>query len=405
MKVDLFSATDVIEKLISPISLDEFVNCYWQRQYLVVNRSDPHYFDDILTIKDVDELLSKHPVPAARVNLGRDAVGIPPATYTSYGDQGDGTFIKPAEVLRLHKQGNTIILRTMHLFMHELGRLCQAAEAFFHCRAQANIYITPADTQSSFPHWDAHDIFVIQVAGTKCWHLHSSPLEQPLYTYQFNRDRHEIGPQIGEFTLSAGDIAYVPRGMAHNPLATEYSVHVALGVLVKTWADVFASMFESKTLSDPDCRAILPVLHGQSSFDLDKCAAEFPALAQKFLDPASMRAAILRLSEELLGSIRSDTLHMLTQFALGCSVTLSSVVELPAPGRALIEPRGDSVRVIFNGVELHVEAGLVPALELIREKRRMPVSEIPGESDVHRVALAQKLVDAGALRLHQERAP
>jgi hypothetical protein len=51
-----------------------------------------------------------------------------------------------------------------------------------------------------------------------------------------------------------------------------------------------------------------------------------------------------------------------------------------------------------------VSASLAPALEFIRRKRRVLVSEIPAESDAHRVALAQKLVDEGALRLCEKMA-
>lgn len=399
MMVDLPSGAEAMRKLINPIALEEFLHRYWQREVLVVRRDTPGYFDELLTLRDIDELLSSVPIPTARVNLGRDAVGIPATAYTAYGDQGDGMYIRPADVLRLHRQGNTIILRTMHLFMPPLGRLCAAAEAFFHCKAQANIYITPAGTQSSYPHWDAHDIFVIQVAGSKRWRLHAAPISQPLYTYQFNRDRHDIGPQIDEFTLQAGDVAYLPRGVAHDPLATDYSVHIALGVLVSTWADVFASMFESIALSDPACRGILPVRHGQHAFDMERCGMEFSAVAAKFLDVANMRAAISRMSEEFMRTRRPDTRNFLTQFALGSTVTASSIVELPPDTLAVIEPRGDSYHVMFNGVELRIDVGLGPALEFIQRKRRVSVCEIPAASDAHRIALAQKLVDEGALRL------
>lgn len=399
MMADPSSGKEVVARLIHPLPLEDFIHRHWQSQLLVINRESPEYFHDILTIENIDELLSTRPIPAIRVHLGKDAVGVPADAYIARGDQGDGTYVRPSDVLRLHKQGNTIILRTMHLFLEKLGTLCEATEAFFHCSAQANIYVTPENTQSSYPHWDAHDIFVLQIAGTKRWRLHASEVQQPLYTYRFDPARHEVGPQVDEFTLHAGDIAYLPRGMAHNPVAEGYSVHIALGVLVKTWADVFAEMFESVVLNDPECRRVIPVLHGRHGFDVEQCLAEFPAIAEKFLAVPKMHAALERLSHQFLRTRRSDTRHMLTQFANKTPVVLSTIVELPAHTFAVVERRGGNCRVVFNGLELVVDEGLQPALEYIRLHRRVCVSEIPSKSDAHRVALAQRLVDEGALRV------
>jgi ribosomal protein L16 Arg81 hydroxylase len=392
------AGADAVQKLLFPIKLQTFFDEYWQRRPLVINRADAHYFDPLLTVDDLDTLIATTPLPVARVNMGADAVGIPPERYTAFGDQGDGMYINPADVMRLHRQGNTIILRTMHLFMHSLAAFCRDIETFFQCNAQANIYMTPAGTQSSFPHWDAHDIFVIQIAGSKVWRLHEAPMQQPLYTYQFNRERHPIGEQTGEFTLHAGDIAYVPRGLAHDPVATGYSVHIALGVLVRTWADVFAAMFESVIKNDIACRAALPVNHG-CGFDVEACATQFPALAAKFLDPTAMRAALAGLSDEFLGRRRGDTRGMLTHFASGAAVTLASIVEIPENAPAIIQSRNGNCRALFNGVELQADVSVLPALVFIRQRRRVRVDSIPAESDAERIALVEHLLIQGALRL------
>jgi ribosomal protein L16 Arg81 hydroxylase len=388
---------NALQKLIHPMSVDVFLREYWQQRHFVINRSDAHYNDSILTVDDLDTLISTTPLPVARVNMGSDAVGVPPARYTAFADQGDGLYVNPDDMMRLHRQGNTIILRTMHLFVHRIGMLCRAMEAFFHCNAQANIYITPGGTQSSFPHWDSHDIFVIQIAGSKVWRLHEAPIQQPLYTYQFNRAQHPIGRQTGEFTLHAGDIAYVPRGVAHDPVAAEYSVHIALGVLVRTWADLFAAMFERVT-HDVACRAALPVLHG-NGFDVAQCAADIVPRASRFLDSEVMRAALAGLSEEFLRARRGDARGMLRQFAAGKPVTLDSWVQIPEEAPAVLQLHDGKCRVFFNGTELSVDISLLPALEFIQCYRRVRVGSIPAASDAHRLALAEQLIAQGAVGL------
>ena len=390
------SGLEAFSKLIHPVTVDQFIGSYWQQNVLVVNRDSPRFYDDLLTIDALDALLTSTALPGAQVNLGKDAVGIAKEDYVT------GGYVNPRALLRLHKRGNTIILRSMHLWLETLQKLCSAMESFFHCDAQANIYMTPARTQSSYPHWDAHDIFVIQLAGSKRWRLHSAPLKKPLYTYEFNPDRHEIGPETGEFTLHAGDIAYVPRGVAHNPEATEYAVHISLGVLVKTWADVFAAMYENIVRDNPEYRAALPVLYGRHQFDRDRCASELEQLASAFGDRAILSTVLARLTDTFLTTRTPDMRHAFSQVAEGCPITPSTCVEVISSTPILIEEHGDDCRAIINGLELRVSGSMLDAMKYVAHRSRLRVSELPGESDARRVALAERLVDEGMLRVCRE---
>src|SRR6476620_288341 len=105
--LDQSSGIAVMERLLNPVSLGDFLDRYWQKEVLVVNREEPHYYDDILTVQDIDALLDTTAIPLTQVNLGRDAVGVSSAAY------GNGSYIQPAEVLRLHKEGKTISMRAM----------------------------------------------------------------------------------------------------------------------------------------------------------------------------------------------------------------------------------------------------------------------------------------------------
>ena len=45
---------------------------------------------------------------------------------------------------------------------------------------QINAYITPPENQGFAAHYDTHDVFVLQVAGSKRWTIHAPVLEHPL---------------------------------------------------------------------------------------------------------------------------------------------------------------------------------------------------------------------------------
>lgn len=297
---------DVLSALIAPAPTASFLAEYWQRRHLLVSRNKPGYFNELLKLDDIDALLSDIAIPGGNVNLGQNAVGLPPTAYAA------GGFVSASEVLRHHRAGNTIILRAMHLWLPRLRALCEAMQELFLCEAQANIYMTPENTQSSFPHWDAHDIFVIQIVGRKRWVLHENALNLPLYTYEFNQNRHPIGDPFDEFELAAGDVAYVPRGLAHNPKATDYSVHIALGVKVKTWADILAVVYERLVTANPSYREALPIAFGDGVFDRAACARQFPEIASAFADAQRLDDALSLLHDAFAAGRRAPTSGLLT---------------------------------------------------------------------------------------------
>jgi hypothetical protein len=68
----------------------------------------------------------------------------------------------------------------------------------------------------------------------------------------------------------------------------------------------------------------------------------------------------------------------------------------------LIEEHGDDCRAIINGLELRVSGSMLDAMKYVAHRSRLRVSELPGESDARRVALAERLVDEGMLRVCRE---
>jgi lysine-specific demethylase/histidyl-hydroxylase NO66 len=45
--------------------------------------------------------------------------------------------------------------------------------------AQVNAYITPESSRGFEPHYDVHDVFVLQVSGEKHWSVHAPVREHP----------------------------------------------------------------------------------------------------------------------------------------------------------------------------------------------------------------------------------
>jgi bifunctional lysine-specific demethylase and histidyl-hydroxylase NO66 len=251
---------------------------------------DPARFAPILTIGDVDRLVTTTDLRQDDLVLADAAVegGIPHSDYVD-----SGGFIDRGAVARKHREGATIILNQAHRFLSGLGELCQAIEGEFSCHVQTNLYLTPAGAQGFPTHFDSHDVFVLQVAGQKQWQLYGTPLANPYRGERFQRHSHEAGDLVASFCLEPGDVAYVPRGMMHDALGAGEgaSLHITVGLIVKSWADLVLEAVAEVALREPAFRRALPAGFARDSFDRSGARATLAKLgaalaAEMRLDPA-----------------------------------------------------------------------------------------------------------------------
>jgi len=218
---------------LAPCPVETFFNDYWGRERLLIARGAPGYFGDVLDMTELDRMVTSTRIPATNLNLARDNDPLPLSTYTH-----DGTYVDKARVLALHRDGATIILRSLDQWSPSLTRLRVAAEEMFGCEAQVNVYLTPPAEKSTPPHWDTHDLFVLQIAGTKVWRLFKGERTLPLGDERFRIGRDAVLGDAEEVVLEAGDTLYLPRGVIHEPVARSYSVHASLGIHSVRYFDV-----------------------------------------------------------------------------------------------------------------------------------------------------------------------
>ena len=264
------------EWLIEPIKPAEFFETYYERQPLLIERNDPSRFAPLLSIAAIDRFLAttspRHPdvflVDAARKLSAED--------YTLANADTEGSLDLP-RVYELYRTGATISLRHLHESMPELAALCRAVEKVFSSHFQTNIYLSPPNAQGFATHFDSHDVFVLQVAGSKIWTLYDTLIELPLHAQGFDKDKHIPGPATRELTIRAGDLFYCPRGLFHSARSTdEPSLHITLGLIGKTWADVLMEAVSAACLSSPAFRANLPAGFANPGFDTRRGQGHVP---------------------------------------------------------------------------------------------------------------------------------
>jgi lysine-specific demethylase/histidyl-hydroxylase NO66 len=220
---------------LAPFPVISFNADYFEKARLLIQRNDRTHFRDWVDLAHIDELVTSVRIPPTNFNLAQGDKPLPLEVYCI-----GATYVDKVKVLALHQQGATIILRAAEQWSSRLNRLRVVAEGFFHCECQINVYVTPPNQKSTPPHWDTHDLLVMQIAGSKVWRLFKGKRTLPLADERFGIGEEYVSSECEEVTLHAGDTLYLPRGVIHEPVAQSYSAHLSIGIHTMRWYEVLS---------------------------------------------------------------------------------------------------------------------------------------------------------------------
>ena len=166
--------------------------------------------------------------------------------------------------MELFASGHTIVLQALHRFWPPLVEFAGALSADLAHPVQINAYITPKQSQGFSAHYDVHDVFVLQIAGSKRWVIHDPVHPDPLPNQPWTRYRSAVESRAAEdpsadHVLEEGDVLYLPRGFIHSAEALGgVSVHLTIGIHSHTRHDLVRSLLELAE-EDPRLRRSLPL--------------------------------------------------------------------------------------------------------------------------------------------------
>ena len=294
---------DALGFLIAPMAREAFLQDYYERDALITKRGEPDRYADLLTMETLDHFIASANLREGMIDLTSQKNRISRETYVD--ERGR---ISPVGIAENYLRGATIILPHLHESMSNLGEFCRSLEEIFSCHVQTNIYLTPqvnADgtaNQGFPPHFDNHDVFIMQIAGAKAWRLYGAPIETPYRGEEFRVGRYQAGEVTQEFTLNAGDCVYIPRGLMHDAenVGSDPSLHITVGLITKTWADLLLESISELALSEPDFRRSLPAGFSTRDFDREQARRHFNLLTKLIADKASMDSAFDLLADNFV---------------------------------------------------------------------------------------------------------
>jgi ribosomal protein L16 Arg81 hydroxylase len=373
------ASSEALDRAVAPVGAERFLAEHWEQRPLVVPRAEEGRFDDLLSARDVERLITETAIRTPGFRLVK--AGATVSNYTTDLSWRPSPFtgvVDVPRVLREFEDGATIVLQGLHHFWLPLARYCRHLEASLGHAAQANAYYTPRGSQGLPVHHDTHEVISLQVAGEKRWLVYEPVLELPLKNQRYRSALGAPGEPVLDVVLRAGDTMYLPRGWLHQALTSDSdSLHVTIGVNVRRWIDAARAELDAHE----DDLAYRRTIDGVAP----------PELPQLDADGARQRARdrFVRSRRPILDGQLSE-LRALDE--------LDTSTELVRRDTVIADLHG--IRLVFEGKELRFPDRLAAELEfLVTTEKPFCGGDLPGTlDDAGRLVLLSRLVREGFLR-------
>lgn len=352
---------------------EHFARHCWGRAPLHHHTGDD--FEDVLTLGDVDALLSSA-VRRPEVRLMRAGEAVDPVSWCTtarLGGRPVSDVVDPAAVGRALLDGATVVLQSLHRTVPSVGRFAADLEVEISHRVQVNAYLTPPGTAGLAPHADGHDVIAVQLHGSKTWTVDG----------------------LGELDLAPGDSLYLPVGTRHSAATQDRSsLHLTIGIIRTTYGAAIRRLLARHDFLD----APLPIGFASAAGHAEVAAGLADALAAASdalheADPDEMatserrrRRPRVRHEGHVASIVGLDDLDHDTWVTLrgGPDPQLST-----EPDRRLRLDLGDRV--------LHLPPAAAPALGSLLAGGAVRVGDLPDLDDESQLVLARRLVREGML--------
>lgn len=366
---------------------------------------DRRGFDDLLSLDDVDRLLTSGMPRLPALRVVRDGTPVPPARYVRRGRLGGKSvadIVDPGRLLAELDHGATLVLQGLHRYHPPLGALCRQLETELTHPVQANAYLTPAGEHGLGPHYDTHDVLVLQVAGRKHWTVHRPTRPLPLASQPWSTSDQRLADVVLERTLEPGDALYLPRGFPHRADAVdEPSLHLTIGITSPTWIDIVRDALRQLE-DDPELRHPLPV--GFAVMPVDELASAItPRLSRAAQRLTTMDTTMLadHATTRFWRGRPPPLTGQLRQLARLGSLSDGTCVRRRTGAVARCVPRGDRLHLVLGDRTLDLPAGLEPAItRLLGAAEQVAVGCLSDLlDDSSRLVLVRRLVREGMLEI------
>ncbi|KJV01380.1 MAG: cupin-like domain-containing protein [Rhodococcus sp.] len=365
-------------------------------------------FEDLMTVDAVDELIAERGVRTPFVRMAKDGRLLEKNKFTGSGGFGAEITdqVDSAAVLSAFAAGNTLVLQGLHRLWPPLIAFTGELVRELGHPVQVNSYVTPAASQGFSPHYDVHDVFVVQIAGSKRWTIHSPVHRHPLNNQPWSDRRAAVerhaddSPEL-DIVLDPGDVLYLPRGWIHSAQALgETTVHLTIGVASFNDYDIahhtLGALQDVEGLRAPlpagwdptDSESVLPHVRrvlGDMRRALDKLDR----------DPEALHRITERVASRYDELVRPEPVRPVRSVAQMGALRGQDSIRLRAGVIARVVRTPESAAVVLRDKTVSMPPQCADALELLLEGSPCRLDSLPGLDTDDAVVVGRRLVREG----------
>jgi lysine-specific demethylase/histidyl-hydroxylase NO66 len=394
-------------QLVTGLSVGEFATPYWGVAPLL-QRAAPlsaDRFAGLLSLDAIDELLSRRGLRTPFLRMSRNGEVLTSSRFTRGGGAGAEITDQVADdkVLAEFAAGATLVLQGLHRTWPPLQQFAGALSAQLGQPVQVNAYVTPPQSKGFEAHYDVHDVFVLQLAGSKHWRIHEPVLPSPLRDQPWHERKSAVDARCAEApaidsVLERGDSLYLPRGYIHAAESLgEVSAHLTVGVHpVTRWTlveQVLAALRD-----DADLRLSLPV--GVDLANEDVLRADLKATVtamHEAIDRLDSAAVARAVGRHLSAAARPSPLRPLRQFSEAATLTAKTAVRLRPGLRVTFRSEGAHLVLELPDKEVPIPATVAEVARAATSGMPVTADSLTGIEEREAVALLSQLLLEGVL--------
>jgi ribosomal protein L16 Arg81 hydroxylase len=378
----------------------DFARDHWGEQPL---RTRTAGFDDLFSADAVDDLVADRALRTPFVRMAEEGSVLPRSMFTASAGFGAeiADQLDSSKVLEQFAGGATLVLQGLHRTWKPIADFTRRLVLELGHPAQVNAYITPASSRGFDPHYDTHDVFVIQIAGAKHWTIHEPVHRHPLADQPWTDHGAAVAARARETpsidaVFLPGDVLYLPRGWIHSAVAQgETSIHLTIGVRAATRNDLLAGLLRRAT-DDPELRAALPLGAGTGDADLTDDVTATIAAIGRLLDAAVDDASASEARRLFASAVRPAPVRPLSTVDLMAALAPGTIVRWRAGLGERLEDDEQFVRIVLPAKTISLPAEASAAVSALRE-RDQSAGSLPGLDAESSLVVTRRLLREGVI--------
>jgi ribosomal protein L16 Arg81 hydroxylase len=380
--------------LLHPISVETFLAEIWAKTHYHVARHCADYFETVLPGPSLTEdLVAVFCQESSALRLMRETDKKGADSYRL--DDGSLDLVG---IRNDFADGYTIVLDGVERHIRAIAALSQSIEVELNFPVQVNAYITPPRSQGLVPHYDDHDVLILQIQGSKTWHIYEG-VDVPPREIQREKDKAvgiEDLPSPIDLQLEAGDVLYLPRGKVHEAETnSEPSIHLTVGVHAPTALMLAVGALYAQSFHDDRLNAQLPPRHLDDADQRAALDALMRDTVKTVEDPSALARGLDTLADVLVRRGRCPPVGPILN-AVG--IDEQTLVRKYQPLYSSVKAEPGGVTLQFASLSVGAGPDHNAAMEFVsRSTEPFRVGDMPELSERQQIELARSLIVSGFL--------